>query len=349
VKRVGVGPSFAKIPLNLLLTFAVLRRLVTTRYDVIHSHEEGGLIGVAAAAVFRLPHVYDMHSSLPQQLANFSFSRSRILVRLFQAIERLMIHGSRVVIVICPALEETVSHIDPARPVVVIENAPGSTEEPPTPDRVVAVRRSLGLSATVPIVLYTGTFESYQGLDLLFLAMAHVRRSRPDARLVLVGGRLDQVVTAREQARAAGVGDVTLFAGEQPADRIPAFLAACDVVVSPRSRGTNTPLKIYQYLRSERPIVATRLVMHTQVLTDDIARLTEASPRAFGDGILAALGDPAEARAMARRARELADARYSREAYLDRTRAAYAALVEGIPAVAPHAEPTAFTRGREGS
>ena len=38
------------------------------------------------------------------------------------------------------------------------------------------------------------------------------------------------------------------------------------MLVSPRSRGTNTPLKIYQYLRSGKPIVATRLLTHTQVL-----------------------------------------------------------------------------------
>ena len=46
-------------------------------YDAIHSHEEGGLIGVVLAALLRVPHLYDMHSSLPQQLTNFAFSRSR--------------------------------------------------------------------------------------------------------------------------------------------------------------------------------------------------------------------------------------------------------------------------------
>ena len=69
-----------------------------------------------------------------------------------------------------------------------------------------------------------------------------------------------------EQARAAGIADVTIFAGERPASEIPAYLLAADVLVSPRSRGTNTPLKIYQYLRSGKPIVATRLLTHTQVL-----------------------------------------------------------------------------------
>ena len=41
---------------------------------------------------------------------------------------------------------------------------------------------SLALGASVPIVLYTGTFEAYQGLDLLYEAMRVVQRKRPDAR-----------------------------------------------------------------------------------------------------------------------------------------------------------------------
>jgi len=76
---------------------------------------------------------------------------------------------------------------------------------------------------------------------------------------------------------------------------MPAYLAASDVLVSPRSRGTNTPLKIYQYLRSGKAIVATRLLTHTQVLSDETAILTEASPEGFARGILDALGDPVHA------------------------------------------------------
>src|SRR5262249_46629346 len=122
-------------------------------------------------------------------------------------------------------------------------------------DDAAAVRRSLAIDPSTPIVLYTGTFEAYQGLDLLFAAMAHVRRQRPDARLVLAGGKPDQVARARQQASDAGIADVAVFAGERPASEIPAYLLAADVLVSPRSRGTNTPLKIYQYLRSGKAIV----------------------------------------------------------------------------------------------
>src|SRR3954468_1581888 len=46
LRSVGIGPSFAKIPLDLLLSWTALRRGLASRYDAIHSHEEGGLIGV---------------------------------------------------------------------------------------------------------------------------------------------------------------------------------------------------------------------------------------------------------------------------------------------------------------
>jgi glycosyltransferase involved in cell wall biosynthesis len=201
-----------------------------------------------------------------------------------------MIRRSRVVVVICPSLEEAVRRIEPAAEVVLIENAPGSVDEGATPQQAAAIRAAFTIGPVVPVVAYTGTFEAYQGLDLLFAAMALVRTRRPDARLLVVGGRPEQVRRAREQARAAGIEDVAIFAGERPAGEIPAYLLAADVLVSPRSRGTNTPLKIYQYLRSGKAIVATRLLTHTQVLSDRTAILTGASPDEFGEGILLSSG-----------------------------------------------------------
>jgi glycosyltransferase involved in cell wall biosynthesis len=326
VRRVRIGPSFAKLALDVVLAFSVVRRAVAGRYDVVHSHEEGGAIGAALAAVLRVPHLYDMHSSLPQQLTNFGFSRSHFMAAAFRAVERFMIRRSRVVVVICPSLQETVRTIDPAARTVLIENAPGSAEERATPDDARVIRRSLGLDAATPVALYTGTFEAYQGLELLFDAMALVRRQRPDIRLVLAGGKPPQIAAARARASASGIEEVVIFAGERPAIEIPAFLLACDVLVSPRCRGTNTPLKIYQYLRSGKPIVATRLVTHTQVLSDDTAILTDATPQAFAAGILDAVADRNRAEEIGRRAAHLAATKYSYEAYLEKTREACAAL-----------------------
>jgi glycosyltransferase involved in cell wall biosynthesis len=330
IRDVRIGPSLPKIALDATLALTTIRRVLAERYDVIHSHEEAGIIGVLLAAVLGVPHLYDMHSSLPQQLTNFAFTRSRLVRRAFEWMERFVVRRSRVVIVICPQLAETVSAIDASVPTVLIENAPGAGEarSGATGD---GIRAGLQIDRATPLVLYTGTFEPYQGLDLFFAAARIVARARPDVRFVLAGGRPDQVEQARTLVASQGLAGAVLFAGQQPADEIPAFLEAADVLVSPRSQGTNTPLKIYQYLRAARPIVATRLLTHTQVLDDDVAFLTEATPEGFAAGIMRAVDDPSRAREVGAEAKRLADTKYSYEAYLNRTRQA-CAFLQGKPA-----------------
>ena len=325
ITRVRIGPSPAKVFLDMTLTVTALNRALRGRYDAVHSHEEAAAIGVVIAAALRIPHLYDMHSSLPQQLENFAFSRSSLLRWMFQRLERLAIQRSRVTIVICPHLEETARKVVPGAHTVLIENAPGSGDQP-VEGSGQAVRAALNLDTTTPMVLYTGTFEAYQGLDLLFSSAAIVQRTRGDVRFVLAGGKPDQIARAKAQAAASGAEGV-IFAGELPADAIPAYLDAADVLVSPRSSGTNTPLKIYQYLRSGRVIVATRLLTHTQVLSDEVAILTAPSAEAFARGILTAIDDPLSARRIGDAAKRLADTRYTYNAYLERTKEACAALV----------------------
>jgi len=329
IHDVRIGPSLAKIPLDIAIAFTTIRRALSERYDAVHSHEEAGIIGVIVAAMLGVPHLYDMHSSLPQQLRNFAYTKSVLITRAFEWMERLVVRRSRVVIVICPQLEETVRDIDDSVPTVLIENAPGAgpgAGESARAGSTASVRDALGLSSDTPVVLYTGTFEAYQGLDLLFEAARMVAAERPDMRLVMVGGRPDQVTAAREQAARLGLASTIVFTGERPADEIPSYLEAADVLVSPRSQGTNTPLKIYQYLRSGRAIVATRLLTHTQVLDDTVAFLTPPNAQGFARGILAALTDRVKAREVAEHARHLAETKYSYEAYLNRTRQACAYL-----------------------
>lgn len=321
IGHVGIGPSWRKVPLNLLLALTAFRRALGGRYDAVHSHEEGGGIGVVLAWLLRVPHLYDMHSSLPQQVSNFGYRGLPGLAILLGWLERLMIHGSRVVIVICADLAETARQVRADVPTVLIENAPGSGDAPTTGSGA-AIRHALGLDAATPVALYTGTFEHYQGLDLLYASMALVRHARPDARLVLVGGTPAQVEKARADVAALGIGDAVIFTGQRPAEEIPAYLDAATLLVSPRSTGTNTPLKIYQYLRSGRPTVATNLRTHTQVLSGDTAMLADPTPQAMAHALLTIFANPDLGRAIGERARHLAETEYSEDAYMSKTRRA---------------------------
>jgi glycosyltransferase involved in cell wall biosynthesis len=223
------------------------------------------------------------------------------------------------VIVICRHLGEVVKGIDPDARVVLIENAPGAGDTKP-PAAATDVRAQAGIAPGAPVVLYTGTFEAYQGLDLLYASMRSVLARVPEARLLMVGGHPDQIARARAEAAAAGVDGATVFVGEKPAEEIPLYLQAADALASPRSRGKNTPLKIYQYLRAGRPIVATNLLTHTQVLDAEVAVLTDPTPEAYGEGLVRVLTDRAFAAQVSRAAEHLAATKYTYDAYVAKTR-----------------------------
>ena len=166
-------------------------------------------------------------------------------------------------------------------------------------------------------MLYTGTFEAYQGLDLLFDAARTWSAPDPTCGFFSPVAVLISSRSARASWRGSGLDATSSSRANGRPPRSRHFLDAADVLVSPRSRGTNTPLKIYQYLRSGRPIVATRLLTHTQVLTDDIAILTERDARGVrrrhpaGD-----CGSRAAPARLVHAPAELAATKYSYDAYL---------------------------------
>ena len=319
-----------------MLTFTAARLAHARRYDAIHSHEEAGVIGLWLAKWLHVPHLYDMHSSLPQQLGNFGYTRSTIVRRLFERIETKMIAESRVIITICQELQDTAVALGAADRASLIENVMGGDVDGGVLLPAGKLRARYGLDSDQPVVLYTGTFEPYQGLDLLTEAAAVLRVTHPAARILVVGGASGQVEQARQRAEVTG--SPMIFTGQRPAQEIPAFVAACDILVSPRTSGTNTPLKIYSYLRSGRPIVATDLRTHTQVLNSDTALLVPPEARALSRGLARLIDLPAERDRLAAAARTLAVARYSPEVYVARTAAAYERLLSRpAPRVPPAA------------
>jgi glycosyltransferase involved in cell wall biosynthesis len=336
--RVRIGPSATKLVLDALLAVTAWRQSRRETYDFVHSHEEAGVLGVLLARSLGVPHLYDMHSSLPQQLTNFRFAKSRVLRWLFQKVEDASVHGSDVVVTICQDLQDHVEAMGAGERSVLIENVMGGDVEDLPSLSAAAVRRQWSIDSAAPLVLYTGTFEPYQGLEMLLDAMGILAKTRPDARLLVVGGRPDQVEAAR--AYAARSGAAAVFTGHQPAREIPAFVEAADILTSPRIAGTNTPLKIYSYLRAGKPIVATDLLTHTQVLDRSTALLVTPEPAAFAAALERLLNDPSERSSLARAAAERARTRYSREMYVSRTRLVCdrltaAGLRARIPAVPP--------------
>ncbi|MBE3557893.1 MAG: glycosyltransferase family 4 protein [Ktedonobacteraceae bacterium] len=336
VQRVKIGPSLAKFPLDLLLFFTAIKRLSRKRYYYLHTHEEASIMGTLLARIFGCKHLYDMHSDLSQQLSNFAFTRNQLLIRWAAAIQRWAIRHADVIITICADLKESVEKIAPGKPVYLIENAAVDEFLPPASEQQIAALRRRLNPGNVPVLLYTGTLESYQGIDLLLHSAVIVRKELkelPGIRYVLVGGHPEQVKEYRRLAAKLGIADIVHFTGQRPLEEMPQYTALADILLSPRSEGTNTPLKLYTYLRSGKPILATNIASHTQLLTHDIAMLVAPTAEGLAQGTLALLRNPEQARVLGMRGKAKADEHYSWPAFLEKHRQAYEQFIGQVKVV----------------
>jgi len=302
-----------------MLFIKAIHFLRKSHYDLLHTHEEAGFFGSFLAKIFKVRHLYDMHSSLPEQLSNFQYSRLRVLIYFFKYLEDYTIKSSNVVITICPALQEHVKQINAHASQVMIENGASASDHKTFAEedtQKFAAAYSLGDSK---IVLYAGTFEPYQGLDLLVDSATRIVDRHGDVLFLLMGGTSEQVEYYQQRVQALGLSGYFRFTGTRPPEEIPHATRLSQVLVSPRLCGINTPLKIYAYLQSGKPIVATDIITHTQILNTSVAVLVEPNPEAFARGILAVLDHPSLSEWLGAQARRLYEERYCYASFLKKT------------------------------
>ena len=314
LKKIRIGPSLAKIPLDITLFFQALLKLFRQKYDLIFTHEEASWIGTFLGIIKKTPHLYDMHSSLPQQLDNFNFSRSRLLKSIFTRLERWVLRHSRAIIVICPDLMKIVEETGQREKALLLENFLDFEYPLPSPKVLQQIKNKYA-PEDEKIILYTGNFFPYQGIPLLLQAFSLLKQEK--VRLLLVGGSPDEVRSMRPKAEALGIETQVSFVGQVPPEEIPRFIAIADALVSPRIAGTNTPLKIYSFLKSGKPIVATNLWTHTQLLDEKKAILVDPTPESLAEGLRLALFDP-RAQKIAQYAQNWANQEFTYSHYLDK-------------------------------
>jgi glycosyltransferase involved in cell wall biosynthesis len=322
VGRVKAGPSLAKMALDVPFLAEAAWRLAFGRYDVVHAVEEAAHLISPFARLFEVPLVMDVDSSIPDQLRYSGFATRGPVLWLAEALERHALRHSAAAVTVCTSLTSGVRARAPEVPVFQVEDPP--LVEPgaaPGPGAVDSLRRELS-PGPWPIVLYSGNFEPYQGVELLLDALALL----PHVQLLLMGGSPADVARMKDEARGRGVGERCVFSGRRPPSELPAFFALADVLASPRAKGENTPFKVFTYLASGRPLVATRIPTHTQLLDDTTAFLVEPTPRGLADGILAALDRPEDAAARARAGVDLVEREYSTRRYREKIARAYAAV-----------------------
>lgn len=167
-----------------------------------------------------------------------------------------------------------------------------------------ACRERLGLP-DAKIALYAGHLYGWKGADTLAEAADHFE----DGELaVFVGGTEEDLADFRKRH---GHRKRLLVLGHKPRRDMKYYLKAADVLVlpnsakSPVSRFYTSPLKLFEYMASRVPVVASDLASFREVLSDDTARFfTPDDPVDLTRAIRDLFARPEEGRRLAERAFE---------------------------------------------
>lgn len=322
VTHVRPGFSFKKLLCDVMLLVTVVRLARRHRYDVVHAVEESVFVALALRWLHGLPYVYDMDSSLSDQMRE-QHPVIAPLLPLMRRVEGAAVRRAAAVVPVCDALADTIAPFGPRHLVILpdvslLDDTPASEVE------------DLRTSGTSLLAMYVGNLEPYQGIDLLIDSFAIVARQNPAVDLVVIGGARPDIERYAGRCRALGIAERVRFCGPRPVARLGAYLAQADILVSPRIRGTNTPMKVYSYLHSGRAVVATRLFTHTQVMDDDVAMLAEPTPEAFASAILALAADAGLRARLGEAATTMIEARHSQREFQSRLRGLYAWLEKAV-------------------
>lgn len=158
-----------------------------------------------------------------------------------------------------------------------------------------SARKKLSLPLDKKLILYAGSALVWKGVEILSEAADFL----PDSVLVLMIGLAGE-----------NTGRVS-YMGRRPYSEVPLWLAAADALVltgtlkDKMSSCYTSPLKLFEYMASGRPIVAPKLPSFTEILNEGNALLvTPDDSSALFEGIIALLSDSQKSEALATQARK---------------------------------------------
>lgn len=309
------GFSWKKLVCDLLMFFEVIRLISKKRYDLVHAVEETVFIALFLKKVFKLEYIYDMDSSLAQQMIEKHswLSPLKSTLRFF---ERIAIKNAKCVIPVCQALADDISMYRPKKVEILPDISLLAQEEQP----IVNLRDELAIDNL--ILMYVGNLENYQGVDLLLESFAIVL-GKANADLVIVGGEPSHIRKYQKRARVLDISNKVHFLGAKPAGELGSYLAQADILLSPRIQGKNTPMKIYSYLDSGKPVVATNLLTHTQVLSSQVAMLATPTPADFAEATLSLMHNQTLRLSLGRAGKSLIQQKYTYTAFYQKLNSLY--------------------------
>ncbi|MBI3312647.1 MAG: glycosyltransferase family 4 protein [Candidatus Omnitrophica bacterium] len=249
-KKLSAGPSWHKYYIDLMLLSLVRGQIQSWRPDIIHAHlHEGACIARLAAGRKNIPVLLDYQGSLTQEVVAHGFTNPKsvhykILSRIEEWIETKVDgivtstqHSATRLIHKHPLLKDRIHPLPDAVDTTIFR--PGLSG--------MNVRAKFGIPSGIPLVLYAGSLNSYQGIDLMLKAFAKIK-SRKQFHALIIG--YPQESYYQEMAKSLGLSQQVTFTGRIPFDQLPFYLSAAKIALSPKLSETEGNEKLHSYMAS---------------------------------------------------------------------------------------------------
>jgi len=128
-----------------------------------------------------------------------------------------------------------------------------------------------GNKSQSPVLFYHGTISRNRGIGTVLEAVSTLIKEKYDIvfRVIGSGPDLDMM---KQHAQKLGIDDFVEFSGLIPYEKVPFEIAKADICICPLPNriewNVSSPLKVFEYMASGKPVICTPIPAHKDVLKD---------------------------------------------------------------------------------
>jgi glycosyltransferase involved in cell wall biosynthesis len=305
----------------------LIKLLMSEKPDIVHcQHVSAAITSFLPAKILKMPHVYEAHSFWVAETEMLGHKKGIFFYRNKIGEEYILRHGDKIIVMSETMRQEFIKRGAPEEKLHLIYP---STDLEQFSERNVKSVEIEGVTDDDLVVIYTGNFWPWQGVDILLDAIPYVVTEIPNVKFVIIGGKENEIDDKKE--KIGKYRDNVIFIGRQPYEIMPSFMTKADILVIPRPESQvnwTTPRKMGEYLAMGKAIVATDVGDHKRILVDnDCGVVTEPNAKRFAEGLIEVLKDEELRKRLGSNARNVAYKLFNWDRAVEKTMNIYKSLV----------------------
>ena len=311
-------PFLRLVSFNLLLAFMALAVSISRRPKIVYSRRMTSLIPLLLAKIRKAKFFYEINDD--PYCSHFNeglkfIHKIRFIIN--SIIDELNLKFCDKAFVISRAIKNKILCIDNSIPPIKLKITPsGANTDLFKPHDKHSCCMELKLDPKNHYIGFVGTLLAHQGIDILINSADQILRKYGNC-IFLIIGEGPQKAEWQKLVLQNNLSDYFHFVGQIEYEKLPIWIGATDICVAPfrESAGYRSPVKLFDYLSCERPVVASKIEGTTDLFENSgaVELIDPENPDLLAFHLLDLIKDKNRARLMGIIGRELIVSKYDRK------------------------------------